>query len=245
MRQTVPETRSLDLRAKMRQAVVKLTSWIVAGAALASLASVNQIAGAMAAFAVALCAASTASASEKSRIKSRFTTIELKSCQAVKTDSEGGAWTCKGLNGYPVYVAEGDLRQFISFGANGKSRRAATQTLKSFSSIFTPQLKRATIEWRFRRSDGRDVPYATIMRFYTTSGTATASGDATSAAPRGEVLVVTKVTPTDACQMARIDARANPEAIILARSAADELSAEFDCKSDQPRVVGATGRSPM
>jgi hypothetical protein len=189
---------------------------------------------------------SNASASEKARIKSRFTTVELKSCEPVKIDAEArakgaGAWTCKGLSGYPVYVAEDDLRQFISFGTDAKHNRAATQTLKAFSSIFAPKRKRATIEWRFRRADGHDVPYATIVRFYTSSGSPKAKGDET----RGDVLIVTKVTPTEVCQLARIDARANPDAIILARSAADELSADFDCKADQPRVVGATGRSPM
>ncbi len=189
-------------------------------------------------------AATGASASEKARIKSRFTTIELKTCEVIKIDRQGGAWICKGLSGYPVYVATGDLRQFISFGPLGQTRRAATQTLKAFSSIFAPKRDRATIEWRFRRADGRDVPYATIVRFYTASGAAKGNADA-SDGTKGEVLIVTKVTPTEACQLALIDARANPDAIILARSAADELSAAFDCKTDPPRVVGATGRSPM
>jgi hypothetical protein len=249
MRQTVPEAAPHsgppDLRSKIHRSVWTLTSSLTAVTALVGLASVNQVAGALAAFAVALCTASTASASEKSRIKSRFTTVELKSCEAAKADSEGRSWTCKGLAGYPVYVAEGDLRQFISFGANGKSRRAATQTLQSLSSIFSAQHGRATIEWRFRRSDGRDVPYATIMRFYTSHGSTKAKGDSGTTGAKGEVLIVTKVTPADACQIVRIDARANPDAIMLARSAADELSAEFDCKTDQPRVVGAIGRSPM
>jgi hypothetical protein len=191
--------------------------------------------------AAAMSGAGRASASEKARIKSRFTTVELKFCEAIKLDGERGAWICKGLSGYPVYIAEGDLRQFISFGANGKSRRAATQTLKSFSSVFTPEHSRATVEWRFRRADGRDVPYATIVRFYTVSGSSKTNDDGV----RGEVLVVSKVTPTESCQIALIDARANPDAIILARSAADELSAGFDCKSEPPRVVGVTGRSPM
>jgi hypothetical protein len=191
---------------------------------------------------MAVCGSTGVSASEKARIKSRFTTIELKTCQSAKINPDGGAWICKGLSGYPVYVADGDLRQFISFGPVGQARRAATQTLKAFSSIFTPKRSRATVEWRFRRTDGRDVPYATIVRFYTTSG---AAKDNDGDGARGEVLIVTKVTPTDACQLAHIDARANPDAIILARSAADELSAEFDCKTDQPRIVGATGRNPM
>jgi hypothetical protein len=192
---------------------------------------------------MAFCTGSSASASEKARIKSRFTTVELKTCEAMKVDRDGGAWTCKGLSGYPVYLAEGDLRQFVSFGPSGQSRRAATQTLKSFSSVFAPKRNRTTIEWRFRRTEGRDVPYATIVRFYTASGSTKGKGEGDGS--KGEVLVVTKITSTEACQLAHIDARANPDAIILARSAADELSAAFDCKTDQPRVVGVTGRSPM
>jgi hypothetical protein len=194
-----------------------------------------------------------ASASEKARIKSRFTTIELKTCESAKINPDGGAWICKGLSGYPVYVADGrnggDLRQFVSFGPVGQTRRAATQSTTAFSSIFALKRNRATIEWRFRRVDGRDVPYATIVRFYTTSsaakGKAADSDGNRGDGNRGEVLIVTKVTPTEACQLALIDARANADAIMLARSAADELTAAFDCKSDQPRIVGATGRSPM
>jgi hypothetical protein len=205
-------------------------------------ALMSSVASAVAA--LALGTASAASASEKARIKSRFTTIELKTCEAGKNDDQGGTWTCKGLNGYPVFVAQGNyhLRQFISFGSDGKSRRAATQTLKSINTLFGDGMKRATIEWRFRRADGRDVPYATIVRLYTAQADAELQH---GVKVQGEVLVVTKVTPTEACQLALIDARANPDAIMLARSAADELSAAFDCKADQPRVVGATGRSPM
>lgn len=200
--------------------------------------------------ACAVCEATVVSASEKARIKSRFTTIELTSCAAIKIGTEPSsagpsAWSCKGLRGYPVYVAQSDLRQFISIGDNGHIHRAATQTLKAFNSVFTAQHSRATIEWRFRRADGRDVPYATIMRFYTSSGSKRVRGNAGGDGGKGEVLVVNKVTPTDACHLALIDAHANPNAILLARSAADELTADFNCRTDQPRVVGATGRSPM
>jgi hypothetical protein len=176
-----------------------------------------------------------ATASEKARIKSRFTTIELKTCDAQpKGGTPATGWVCKGLAGYPVYVGVDDARQAVGFGAGAKSSRAAAQSLQAESTIFDGARHRPTVEWRFRRSEGRDVPYATIMRFYTSSG-----------ASRGEVLIVTKVTATDACQMARIDARANPDPLILARSVADELSAAFDCATDQPRTVGASGRSPM
>jgi hypothetical protein len=77
------------------------------------------------------------------------------------------------------------------------------------------------------------VPYATIQRYFTKSG------------PRsGEVLVVTKVTDSEDCHVAHIDALANPDAIALARSVADKDARGFDCKAE-PTRVGNTGRSPM
>jgi hypothetical protein len=236
MRQTVHRTVLTDRRSPLPQAIGR---WPLV-----------RLVSCLSLYAAVWCATSAASASEKARIKSRFTTVELKSCESAKAE-HGGVWTCKGLGGYPVHVAEDDLRQFVSFGPNGKSRRAATQTLKPFNSIFAAGHSRATIEWRFRRADGRDVPYATIVRFHTSRGAAVMGGredgrgDGGKGEGRGEVLVVTKVTLTEACQIARIDARANPEAIVLARSAADELTKDFDCQRDQPRILGATGRSPM
>ena len=50
-------------------------------------------------------------------VKSLYTTIDLKACKRIKRHRDGGAWRCDGLPGYPVYVAEGDLRQFVSVGA--------------------------------------------------------------------------------------------------------------------------------
>ena len=69
-------------------------------------------------------------------VKSLYTTVDLKVCRQVKRHRDGGAWRCEGLGGLPVYVAEGDLRQFVSVGADAQKRRAATQTLGAFNSIF-------------------------------------------------------------------------------------------------------------
>ena len=66
-------------------------------------------------------------------VKSLYTTVELKACKPVKRHRDGGAWLCDGLAGLPVYVAEGDLRQFLSVGENAQKRRAATQTLGAFN----------------------------------------------------------------------------------------------------------------
>jgi hypothetical protein len=165
--------------------------------------------------------------------KSLYTTIDLKACRTVKKDAEGARWLCKGLPGYPVYVAEGDLRMFVSIGAGASNRRAARQTLGAFNTLFTGGTSRATMEWRFMRDGGRDVPYATILRYLTQNDTA-----------KGQILVVTRVTPTEACHVAYVDALANSDAIEIARKIADETARTFDCTSD-PKPSGATGKSPL
>jgi hypothetical protein len=166
-------------------------------------------------------------------VKSLYTPIDLKDCRQTTRHKDGGAWTCKGLAGYPIHVAEGDLRTFVSVGPGAASRRAATQTLATFNSIFQAAGSRATLEWRFERKGERQVPYATILRYFTESD-----------GRRGEVLVVTRVTDKEACHLGYVDALANPEAIALARALADEKARTFDCRSE-PLRVGVRGRSPL
>ena len=43
--------------------------------------------------------------------KSRLSAIELKQCRVLRKHSDGGAWLCRGIRGFPVYFAEGDLRR--------------------------------------------------------------------------------------------------------------------------------------
>jgi hypothetical protein len=165
--------------------------------------------------------------------KSLYTTIDLKSCQNVKKDADGARWLCKGLPGYPVYVAEGDLRMFVSVGVKPETRRAANQTLRAFNTLFTGKTKRSTIEWRFVKLGSRTVPYATILRYATQNDTA-----------KGQILVVAKVTPTQTCHVAYIDAIANLDAIEIARKIADETARTFDCATD-PKIEGLAGKSPL
>ncbi len=186
-------------------------------------------------------------------LKSLYTTLEIKSCRVLKKHAEGNAYLCGGLGGYAVYFAEGDLRTFVSFGRAPEKRRAASQTLGDFNTVFggravvkgksapstltgnTAGTKagRATIEWRFVRRDGKPMPYATILRYFTSSDE-----------NKSEVLVVTKVSPTEACHVAYVDAIANSNAIVLAREAADKLARTFDC-SKEPGVIGSRGRGTL
>jgi hypothetical protein len=181
----------------------------------------------------ACCVALVPAPASANPVKSIYTTVELGACKQIKRHRDGGAWQCPGLAGIPVYVAEGDLRQFVSVGAQAEKRRAAKQTLGPFNSIFEKGSERATIEWRFDRRGERKLPYAIIVRFHTSSE-----------GRRGDVLVVLKVTERETCHVAYVDALANQNAITLARSIADEKARTFDCRKE-PSPEGATGRSPM
>jgi hypothetical protein len=166
-------------------------------------------------------------------LKSLYTTIDLKKCRQTSKGPDGGAWLCPGLDGYPVYIAEGDLRTFVSVGRQPQKRRAARQTLNPFNSLFRGSSQRATLEWRFVKRDGKIHPFATIQRYFTKNDRGS-----------GEVLVVTKVTATEDCHVAHIDALATPQAMILARTIADTEARHFDCRSE-PKRAGEHGRSPM
>jgi hypothetical protein len=160
-------------------------------------------------------------AAVKTPAKSLYTNIDLAQCTRLKHHPDGSTWRCAGLPGYPILVAQGDLRFYLSFGLNAEKRRAAEQTLSAFNTPFADRRTRATVEWRFETRDDKPVPYAAIVRYFTSLDAA-----------KGEVLVVSRVTATEACHVAYIDALATPEAIVLARRIADERARSFDCRQE-------------
>ncbi len=165
--------------------------------------------------------------------KSQLTSIELKQCRVHQRHKDGNAWICPGLEGWPVYIAEGDLRQMMAFGPKPEARKSAGQTLGAFNSIFHGK-SRPTIEWRLEQDARRRlVPYATIVRYHTSRN-----------GSRGEALVVTKVDAADSCRLAVIDARANPDAMAIARSWTIAEARKRACP-DEPVVLGKVGRGPM
>ncbi len=190
----------------------------------------TRLAGTLLAMLVAL---GQGAAAHANPLKSLYTTIELKDCKKLRTEHDGASWLCPGLDDYPVYIAEGDLRMYVSVGTAPEKRRAATQTLTAFNSLFKKGSNRATLEWRIVRRDGKPIPFATIQRFHTDLDDR-----------HGEVLVVTRVTPTEDCHVAYVDALANPQPIVLAREIADKEARKFDCRKP-PRIAGKSGKSPM
>ena len=172
-------------------------------------------------------------AGQDNALRSRLTAVDLKACTQISRHRDGGAWRCRGLPGFPVYVAEGDLRQMLSFGEDAQQRRSATQTLAAFNTIFDGRI-RPTIEWRVAKdAKGREQPYATIVRFHTSRDGA-----------KGEVLVITKVDARQSCQLAVVDAAANDNAMAVARNWADRNARIVPCP-DKPDVLGKADKSPM
>jgi hypothetical protein len=165
--------------------------------------------------------------------KSLYTAVDLSACAALRTGEGGGPWICDGLEGYPVYLAQHDRRTYLSVGPKADEMRAAKQTLGASNTPFEGHSARMTVEWRFVIREGRPAPYATIIRYFTDTGT-----------ERGEVLVVMRVMGTEVCHVAYVDALANPDAIVLARRVADKRARLFSCGSE-PFVEGARGKSPM
>jgi hypothetical protein len=187
----------------------------------------------LAALVIAVAGCLSPGAATANPVKSLYTTVDLKACKRVKRNPPVRAWRCAGLAGIPVYVAASELRQFVSVGVDADKRRAATQTLGAANSIFTRGSERATVEWRFVRRGDKQLPYAIIVRFHTLSP-----------AQSGDVLVVLKVDARETCHIAYIDAQANADAIVLARSIADEKARSFDCRGE-PHFHGAHGTGPM
>lgn len=167
------------------------------------------------------------------QVKSLYTAVDLADCKRLKGEGVAEARLCKGLPGYPVYVAESERGVFLSVGPDAAKRRAAQQTLKAVNTLFAKGARRTTVEWRFIVRERRTVPYATIVRYFTTS-----------AAGSGEVLVVMRVTEREACHVAYVDALANVDAMVLARRLADTVARAKPCPAE-PEVQGASGRSPM
>ena len=167
------------------------------------------------------------------QIRSLYTAVDLSACKTVAGGAGSPARLCEGLPGYPIYISEGEQGVYLSVGPEADKRRAAQQTLKSFNTLFDKGGQRTTVEWRFVVRNGRTVPYATIVRYFT-------QGERGG----GEVLVVMRVTDIEVCHVAYVDALANADAMVLARKLADTVARSQACP-EQPSVQGAHGRSPM
>ncbi|SFJ87123.1 hypothetical protein SAMN04488518_10160 [Pseudovibrio ascidiaceicola] len=170
--------------------------------------------------------------------ESVYSTLDLnETCELQDTpeNAVGSAvWMCQGYNGIPVYVAEGDLRFFVSYGEQARVEPAATQGLSPWNR------PGSTIEWVLEGGE----PVATILRWHTDIPADVAGDDKADADGfyRGQVLVITQLGQGKTCHIGYVDARAAKNANKLARDAAGLLAGIWDCTS-QPKLLGGGGLS--
>lgn len=153
---------------------------------------------------------------------SAYTDIDLDQCLVLDADDFVSQWSCPGYKGYPLKVIQADLRFALQFGFN-LDQEPRRQTLPPFNTLGSK------LEWRLSNDSGRWLPIATIARYETATK---ANGT-----PDGEVLVVTQIKPGQSCHIAYIDAKANPDADTMARTAADKAGS-FDCAKDAIETLG-------
>lgn len=162
-------------------------------------------------------------------IDSVYSKIDLSKCPIVEENPDEGPWTlwrCKGFEGRPVFVGEGDLRFFVWFDRRESPEMLRNQTLPPFNTIGS------TLEWRVVREDGKWVPFATILRYRTSY----------DEGKTGEILVVSQLTEGATCHIAYVDTRSNKNANQLARDAADNLAGSVSCDAS-PQRIGKPGPS--
>lgn len=186
---------------------------------------------------IAVSATSSASAQENT---SAYTSVAFKGCQKFNVakagdDELGASFECKGLQGYAVVVTEDDLRMTVAIGQNRKH----AQDQPSFAQGFGPfNSVHDTLEWRIGGKSKK--PLATIQRWFIADNNDTGADNRPKTVG---LLVVTRTPPGASCHVAYIDARANKDANLLARKAADELAQKFDCGKDKVHFVGNKGRA--
>ena len=151
------------------------------------------------------------------------TDLKLDDCTITRTNDLETVWACPGYKGIPVMVRRAQLRSTLSFGLAATTEKAASQLLPL---NYSPS---GSIDWRLSNRAGSWKAFAAIVHY-----TRDASGDEKA----GDVLVVTKIEEGATCQIAYVDAKANPDVAALAEQAADAHGFDFDCKSGKPATVG-------
>ncbi len=157
---------------------------------------------------------------------SQYTKIDLEECTILNADDFGVQFACPGYKGYPLYVAEGDLRFFVSYGFGALDEKAASQTLPNFNTI------NETLEWRLSKQNGEFKPIATILRWFPDI-----SDQSGGEFKQGSILVVTKIQKNNTCHVAYIDAQLVDGANEIAQNIADNAVKDFNCETDEILMI--------
>lgn len=141
-------------------------------------------------------------------------------CREIESDENGVTLFCRGYVGHDIHFAEGDLRQSIFYGHVGPwFEKGAFETFAGFNHAGE------TTEWRIDRG----VPFATIRRWFVSTGT----DDEGEPLPQAQVLVISRVAQKadgEACVVGYVEATANSDANAVARKVADAEARDFACR---------------
>lgn len=155
--------------------------------------------------------------------RSVYTSLDAKQCRTLKNDtSETGDYLgqCKGISGYSLLLAEGDLRQNLTVVTPSGSKHSLelwSVISGGFSSLGS------NAEWRVNKQGNKLVPVALIVRF-------NASEDPENSNKITSYLAVTKITNSQICVTHKIGP--GPQANDNARRAAD-AAADKPCLKSQ------------
>jgi hypothetical protein len=141
-----------------------------------------------------------------------------------KEAADNATRVCRGKATWVVLINKDAGRETVSVGHNRVEAAKEPAAQASFGPF---KVALPSIEWRTAGNN----PFAIIQRWRT------ADSDTKP------MLVVTKLPPGAVCPVAYVDAAANPNADELAREAADQIARDFKCGTDQPKVLGASGRT--
>ncbi|MFC5384430.1 hypothetical protein ACFPLB_00425 [Aquamicrobium segne] len=158
--------------------------------------------------------------------RSAYTDTDSSNCVMLATDpGYSSELACPGYKGYPLLIADSDLRMFVSYGFDARDEMAASQTMPGFNTIGEK------LEWLIAdHPDLGEQPVASILRYHLDRSE--------GFIPDTQVLVVTRIEPGNTCHVAYIDALANRNANVLARQAAADLVPGWDCRTMEVRRVG-------
>ncbi len=165
-------------------------------------------------------------------IRSEYTDMDIEtSCSAFAVAEEGGdfaSFVCPGWRGYPVLVHVADLRESVFYGFPPSGVEPVWESFAAFNST-GPK-----IEWRIETEGERQVPIATIHRWFVS--------DPDDPEKKTEVLAIEKVGQVgvgEGCTVGLVVASGNAKANETARRIADEQARDFACGADERVIVSA------
>jgi hypothetical protein len=148
-----------------------------------------------------------------------YTSLSEKECRKLKSASDDYLGRCRGVGGYSLLMAEGDLRQNVVV-VTPSGTKHSLELWSVVSSAFSMLGPKA--EWRVTKQNGKTVPAALILRY-------NANEDPEKPEKKTSYLVVTKITTTEICVTDKL--APGPKANEEARRLADEAASKPCLKS--------------